>query len=209
MPPLPAERRPALFLDRDGVLNEEVDYLHDPAKLIMIGGVAPVLADCNRAGVPVLVVTNQAGIGRGYYQVDAFWRVAHAIEAALAGEGARIDGWYFCPHRPDDDCACRKPRPGLLAAAAAERGLDLARSVFVGDKISDLEAGRNAGTRTLLVRTGYGRADERCLIAEGRESLFDACVDSLGEARAWLSEAFRPPLPHSSYPLSPVRGGEG
>ena len=185
---LPAELRPALFLDRDGVLNEEVNYLHDPAVLVMIGGVAPVIADCNRAGVPVLAVTNQAGIGRGYYQVDAFWRVARAIDAGLAAEGARIDGWYFCPHRPDDDCACRKPRPGLLTAAAAEHGLDLTRSVFVGDKISDLEAGRNAGTRTLLVRTGYGRADERCLIAGGRAGLFDACVDSLADARAWLRD---------------------
>lgn len=185
-----AELRPALFLDRDGVLNEEVDYLHDPARLVMIAGSGAVIADCNRAGVPVLAVTNQAGIGRGYYDVEAFWRVAHAISAALAGEGAHIDGWYFCPHRPDDGCACRKPRPGMFAAAAAEHGIDLARSVFVGDKISDLEAGRNAGTRTLLVRTGYGRGDEQRLIAEGRASLFDACADSLADARdqmrAWL-----------------------
>jgi histidinol-phosphate phosphatase family protein len=166
------------------VLNQEVDYLHDPRDLVMIAGAGQVIADCNRRGVPVVVVSNQAGIGRGYYAAGSFSRIAEAISGLLAGEHARIDGWYHCPHRPDEGCPCRKPKPGLLQVAAAELNLDLAGSVLVGDKISDLEAGRAVGLRTVLVRTGYGRDEEQRLAAQGRSGLFDACRDSLVEAHA-------------------------
>jgi D-glycero-D-manno-heptose 1,7-bisphosphate phosphatase len=175
--------RQALFLDRDGVLNEEVNYLHDPRDLVMIPGVGAVVAACNRRGVVVVTVTNQAGIGRGLYDVDAFWNVNRAITRELARDGATIDGWYFCPHHPDAGCACRKPSPTMLHIASSQLGIDLERSVMVGDKITDLEAARAAGVRAVLVRTGHGRDDERRLLAAGRTALFDACRDSLADAR--------------------------
>jgi D-glycero-D-manno-heptose 1,7-bisphosphate phosphatase len=177
------EERPALFLDRDGVVNVEVNYLHRPRDLAMIPGGAGVIAECNRRGVPVLVVTNQAGIGRGLYGADAYASVNQAIAEELARDGARIDGWYCCPHLPGAGCACRKPEPGLLRTAAAEHALDLGRSVMVGDKVSDLGAARAVAARAILVRTGHGREEERRLLAEGRAAMFDACLDSLADAR--------------------------
>jgi len=186
-----ASLQPGLLLDRDGVINEECEYLHDPKDLVVIAGVAEAIAAINRRRVPVVVVTNQAGIGRGMYGVDAYHAVNRAIEAILAkagAHGAHIDGWYFCPHLPDADCPCRKPRPGMLLAAAKDLDLDLGRSVLVGDKVSDLEAARAAGCRTVLVRTGYGRAVEVELGAAQRLSLADLVSDSLLTALPFLEQ---------------------
>lgn len=188
------EDRPALFLDRDGVLNVEVDYLHDPRDLIMIPGGAAVIAECNRRGVPVVVVTNQAGIGRGLYDGAACASVNRAIAEELARAGATVDGWYFCPHVPDAGCACRKPRPGMLRAAAEALAIDLGRSVLVGDKTSDLEAARAVAARAVLVRTGHGREAERRLLAEGHAALFDACRDSLADAGDTILDLLAGPL---------------
>jgi len=185
--------RPLLLLDRDGVINEEVHRLHAARDLVMIPGVAPAIAAVNAAGVPVVVVSNQAGIGLGLYGEADLVAVTRAIEASLAAAGARVDGWYHCPHVPADGCACRKPRPGMLLAAAAAHGADLARSVFVGDKESDLGAARAAGCRAVLVRTGYGRACERDLLGRGVAAPFDGCWDSLPAALPhllpWLGAA--------------------
>lgn len=177
--------RPGLFLDRDGVINQECHYLHDPTDLVMIPGVAEAIAAINRRAVPVVVVTNQAGIGRGYYDVPAYQSVNRAISEILAASGAHVDAWYFCPHRPDAGCSCRKPLPGMLLSAAQDCSIDLSRSVLVGDKTSDLQAARAAGTRTVLVRTGYGREVESELIAQ-RSTLADHVCDSLGEAVPYL-----------------------
>jgi D-glycero-D-manno-heptose 1,7-bisphosphate phosphatase len=188
---------PGLLLDRDGVLNVEVDHLHEPARVELIPGAAAVVAAMNRRGVPVAVVSNQAGIGRGLYGEVEYAAVTARLAMLLAAHGARLDATFHCPHHPEHGlgayrrvCDCRKPRPGLLLRAAQELGLDLARSVMVGDKISDLEAGRAAGCRTILVRTGYGAAEEAQLQALGRTELWDAVHDSLAAAgsdlAAWL-----------------------
>ena len=154
---------PALFLDRDGTLNEEVGYLCRPEDVVLFPGAARALARLNALGVPVLVVTNQAGIGRGMYGWDAFRAVSARIDQLLAEEGARLDGTYAAPHHPrgvagyrHPDHPDRKPNPGMLLRAAREHGIDLSRSWMVGDKALDLEAGRRAGCRVALVRTGYG-----------------------------------------------------
>jgi len=153
----------AVFLDRDGTVVEEVGYLHDPQQVVLIGGAAEAIRLLNKAAVPVVLVVNQAGIGRGYYTEDQMWETQRALEAQLAAAGSRLDGFYFCPHHPDSSCGCRKPKPGMLLRAAVELGIDLRRSFVVGDKLSDLQSGRRAGCRDVLVETGYGQeAQEAC-----------------------------------------------
>jgi D-glycero-D-manno-heptose 1,7-bisphosphate phosphatase len=155
--------RPAVFLDRDGTLIEEVNYLAHPDQVRLLPGAAEAVARLNGLGIPVVVVTNQAGVARGYFPASRVAEVHARLDALLRADGARIDGYYVCPHHPTAgvgayriDCACRKPSPGLLRRAAAELGLDLGRSCMIGDKGSDLEAGARAGCRPVLVRTGYG-----------------------------------------------------
>lgn len=155
----------AVFLDRDGTLNEEVDYLHDPEDLALIAGAAKAVASLNARGIPVIVVTNQSGIGRGYYGFEEFNQVTARMAEALAQEGAHVDAVYVAPHHEKGQGAFahpdhpeRKPNAGMLTRAAEEHALDLSRSWMIGDKESDLEAGRRAGCRVALVRTGYGKA---------------------------------------------------
>ena len=181
------------------MINEECEYLRDPKELVMIPGVAETIAAINRRRHPVVVVTNQSGIGRGMYGVDAYHAVNRAMAAMLAKDGAHIDAWYFCPHLPDADCTCRKPRPGMLLAAARDFELDLAGSVLVGDKVSDLEAARAVGARTLLVRTGYGREVEAQLAAGQHAHLADRVCDSLLAALPYLERTLStiPPAPES------------
>jgi D-glycero-D-manno-heptose 1,7-bisphosphate phosphatase len=185
--------RRCVFLDRDGVINEEVDYLHEPDRVVLVAGVADAIAALTRAGLAVVVVTNQAGIARGMYTERELAAVTARVGELLGQAGARLDGTYFCPHHPDAGlgayriaCRCRKPAPGMLEQAAAELGLDLARSAIVGDKATDLEAGRAAGCAAVLVRTGYGAREEAQLAAAGRAGLADAVFDSLAGAAPWL-----------------------
>lgn len=155
--------RPAVFIDRDGTLTEEVGYVNHPARLRLLPRSAEAVRRLNAAGVPAVVVTNQAGIARGYFGEKVLEATNDALVRLLADAGARLDGLYVCPHHPTEgeppwraDCDCRKPRPGLLTRAAADLDLDLARSTMVGDKASDLVPGRAVGARTVLVLTGYG-----------------------------------------------------
>ena len=175
--------RRCAFLDRDGVINEEVEYLHDPARLVLLRGVAETIAALDRAGVPVVVVTNQSGIGRGMYAETDLAAVSARLVELLGASGAELAGSYFCPHLPDAACRCRKPLPGMLEDAARDLGLDLARSVIVGDKATDLAAGRAVGCATVLVRTGYGAEEEAAARAAG---LVDQAFDSLADAQPWL-----------------------
>lgn len=155
--------RPAVFVDRDGTLNEEVDYLSDPDHLALIPGAGEAVARLNARGIPVVVVTNQSGIGRGRFTWADFDAVMARMADLLAAAGARTDGVYVAPHHEAGqgeyavaDHPDRKPNPGMLQRAAEDHGLDLERSWMIGDKAIDLEAGRRAGCRTVLVRTGYG-----------------------------------------------------
>jgi len=160
--------RPGLFLDRDGVLLEDPGYLCRPADARPIAGGAEAILAANRRGVAVVVVTNQSGIGRGYYDWDAFAATQARLEAILAAQGARIDMTIACPHHPDGEGAyrhpahpCRKPRPGMVLRGLDRLALDRQRSWIVGDRVRDLEAGRRAGlSGGLHVATGDG-AKER------------------------------------------------
>jgi D-glycero-D-manno-heptose 1,7-bisphosphate phosphatase len=156
--------REAVFLDRDGTLIEEVNYLSAPEQVRLISGAADAVRRLNDAGLLVVVVTNQAGVARGYFPESRVAEVHAHLSALLAECGAKIDAYFYCPHHPTEGigayrvaCECRKPRPGLLLTAARELGIDLSRSWMIGDKLCDASAGEAAGCRTLLVRTGHGR----------------------------------------------------
>lgn len=162
----PVITRPAVFIDRDGTLTEEVGYVNHPSRLRLLPRSAEAIRRLNRAGVAAVVVTNQAGLARGYFTEHVLEAVGADLLAQLAGAGARLDGIYVCPHHPTEGaapyrvlCECRKPKPGLLVRAADELQLDLTRSVMVGDKASDLAVAPKVGARSVLVLTGYGRGE--------------------------------------------------
>lgn len=152
----------AFFLDRDGVLIVDKNYLSDPAEVELFPDAAEALRLIREHGYMIIVVSNQSGIARGYFDFDDLMEVEQRIDELLLDEGVSIDAWYYCPHyagkncNPEYafECDCRKPEPGMLLAAAKECGIDLSQSVMIGDKLSDLEAGRKAGCKALaLIRT--------------------------------------------------------
>jgi D-glycero-D-manno-heptose 1,7-bisphosphate phosphatase len=160
----------AVFLDRDGTINEEVNYLGDPAQLKLTPGAAKAIYQLNSHNIPVIVVTNQAGIARGYFNEAQMHLVHQALDLMLAPYNAKIDAYYFCPHHPTAGigdyktiCSCRKPEPGMLHQAAQDLHIDLSKSYLVGDKLTDIQAGNRAGCQTILVETGYGKTEsENC-----------------------------------------------
>jgi D-glycero-D-manno-heptose 1,7-bisphosphate phosphatase len=153
------DRRPAVFLDRDGTIVEEVGYLNHLSRLQVYPFAAAAIRRLNDAFLPVIVVTNQSGVGRGYFPESLVQEVHDVLGNQLLSSGARLDGVYYCPHSSADNCGCRKPRLGLLQRAAQEHSLDLSRSFIVGDRYIDLELAANAGARAVLVRTGYGQGE--------------------------------------------------
>ena len=152
-----------VFLDRDGTLNEEVNYLHRPEDMHLLAGVPEALRRLKEAGFKLVVVTNQAGVARGYYTEDDVKELHRYMNELLAGQGVKIDAFYYCPHHPEHGigkykvrCHCRKPETGMFEMAEQDFVVDKASSWMIGDKLIDMEAGRNYGVRTVLVGTGYG-----------------------------------------------------
>lgn len=148
-------------MDRDGTLIEDVGYPSDPSDVALLSGVAPALLALQDAGFQLVVTSNQSGIGRGLLTPEQAERVHRRVVEMLAAQGIVMDGWYYCPHRPDEGCHCRKPAPGLILRAADDLVIDLARSYMVGDKESDMEAGRRAGCESILfdaTRGGWASA---------------------------------------------------
>jgi D-glycero-D-manno-heptose 1,7-bisphosphate phosphatase len=186
-----ASGRPAVFLDRDGTLIEEVGYLERIERLEFFPYSVDAVRLLNRIHYAVVVVTNQAGVARGMFD-EAFVNEVHRrIAAVLEAGGAHVDGFYYCPHHPDGSvaeyrraCDCRKPQPGLLSKAATDLRLDLTRSIVVGDRWHDLEAGGAVDARGILVRTGYGREQERLPPPAGVRPA--AVVDNLIAATSWI-----------------------
>jgi D-glycero-D-manno-heptose 1,7-bisphosphate phosphatase len=182
--------KPAVFLDRDGTIIEDVGYLATLDRVAFYPWTVDTIRMLNRAGLPVVLVSNQSGIARGLFD-EAFVAATHRrLEARLAAGGARVDAYYYCPHHPDGrvaaytrTCDCRKPGRGMIDRAAADLGLDPARSFVVGDKWSDVQLGRAVGARAILVRTGTGAAEEP-RPPDGVTA--DAVVDNLAAAAAWI-----------------------
>ena len=175
---MPAARRPAVFLDRDGTLIHDRHYLSDPAGVELLPGAGEAVARLNRAGLFVVLVTNQSGIGRGRFGEDEYRAVHARLAALLAERGARLDADYHCPLAPDapDPDGMRKPGTGMFLRAAREHGLDPAASWYVGDRARDVAPARALGGRAVLVRSAQTEAD-----AAGADGSIPA-VDSLAEA---------------------------
>jgi D-glycero-D-manno-heptose 1,7-bisphosphate phosphatase len=151
--------RPAVFLDRDGTICEEVGYLNHISRLMIFPWAAAAIRRLNEAGVPVIVVTNQSGVARGLFSECLVQEVHRTMSENLAASGARVDAYYYCTHILADQCDCRKPLPGLLHRAAREHGVDLARSFVVGDRYADVAMAHSVGGRGVLVLSGYGRGE--------------------------------------------------
>ncbi|MBC7963697.1 MAG: D-glycero-beta-D-manno-heptose 1,7-bisphosphate 7-phosphatase [Steroidobacteraceae bacterium] len=182
----------AVFLDRDGTINVEKEYLYRIADFEFISRAADAVRLLNEAGFLVVVVTNQSGVARGYYTEEDVENLHRHIDRELEKTGARVDVWLYCPHHPDGrgsyglPCNCRKPLPGMLKEAAQRFDIDLKTSIMIGDKLADVSAGQAAGCRTILVRTGYG-ADQECHLPEAT-----AVFDNLLEAVESLSREINP-----------------
>jgi len=170
---------PAVFLDRDGTINREVHHLSDPDQLELLPGAAEGLRSLYGAGCPLIVVSNQSPIGRGLFTEERLREINGRLAEMLAAEDVRIAGWYWCPHAPWEGCSCRKPAPGLFLKAREEMGVILETSWVVGDRLSDLRAGRQVGARTILVETGYGETE---YALPDRPACVDSFVPTLREA---------------------------
>ncbi len=186
MNPQTSRRRFAL-LDRDGTILIEKHYLSDPDGVELIDGAAAGLRKLAELGVGLVVVTNQSAVGRGFFDIDRLDEIHARMTDQLAAQGVSLDGIFFCPHRPDEGCVCRKPRTGMVERAAAQLRFDARECFVIGDSAGDLDLGRNLGATTFLVRTGYGAETE----AAGRAPA-DYVVKGLGEAADRIEELLAP-----------------
>jgi D-glycero-D-manno-heptose 1,7-bisphosphate phosphatase len=159
-------KRRAVFMDRDGTISEEVGYVNHPSRYRVFPYAAEAVRILNEAGWLAILVTNQAGVARGYFTEEMIKAVHGVLEEELSGAGARLDAIYYCAHHPSVgeppyrfDCDCRKPRPGLIQRAAADFDIDLNESWMIGDRYSDIELAHNAGVRSAFVLSGYGRGE--------------------------------------------------
>jgi D,D-heptose 1,7-bisphosphate phosphatase len=158
------KKNTAVFLDRDGTINEEVGYLDSLDKFKVIPSAYEAIRLINESGMKAVVISNQAGVARGLFTED-FVKITHEhLQTALRKKGAYIDNFYYCPHHPTEgiesyrkDCNCRKPAPGMLLRAAQDLNIDLTKSYLVGDRFRDMEAAKKAGVKRVLVKTGYGQ----------------------------------------------------
>ena len=164
-----------VLIDRDGTINVEKHYLSDPDQVELYPGVAAAIRRLNQLDLGVVVITNQSGVARGYFDLARLEQIHTRLYALLESEGAAIDGIYICPHGPDDDCDCRKPLPGMVDQAVADHHFDPARAFMIGDKEVDVELGQAVGAETFLVRTGHGAK-----FVEGTKA--DHVVDDLAAA---------------------------
>jgi D-glycero-D-manno-heptose 1,7-bisphosphate phosphatase len=177
--------QPAVFLDRDGTINEEMGYINHLSRFKLLPQAVPAIRRLNAAGLKVVVVTNQSGAARGYFPASLVDEIHTHLIRLLAAGGAHLDGIYTCLHGPDDDCACRKPQPTLMTQAARDLNLDLSRSYAVGDRYRDIETAANAGVKGILVLTGYGRGEYEYLRAAQKVEPVHVAGDLL-EAVEWI-----------------------
>jgi histidinol-phosphate phosphatase family protein len=172
----------AVFLDRDGTVNVEVDYLSRPEQLALLPGAGQAIGRLNRLGLKVVLVTNQSAVARGYLTEEELNQIHKLLRQMLAEHGAHLDGLYYCLEMPDSGSACRKPEIGMMEQAAQDLDIDLVRSYVVGDMASDVEMGRRAGAKVILVLTGYGEQAR----TQGVQA--DFVARDLPEAVRWIED---------------------
>lgn len=188
-------RRAAVFLDRDGTINEEVDFVRTPDELVLIPGAGDAVRRINKAGLVTCVISNQSGVARGFYTEADLAGIHAKFERDLAVAGGRIDRIYYCPHHPtrgvppyDVVCECRKPAPGMLRQGAREFDVDLTRSFVVGDRDVDIQVARSVGAYAVLVLTGYGRKTREEIA--GTDTVPDYVASDLPEAVTHILQAY-------------------
>lgn len=182
-----------VFLDRDGTLNKEVHYLHKKSDLLILPGVPEALKLLKDAGCKLVVVTNQAGVARGYYREEDVEMLHAYMNQILSPLGGGIDAFYYCPHHPEHgqgiykkECHCRKPNTGMFEKAEERFAVDKEHSFMIGDKLLDVEAGKHYGVASILVGTGYGNEIHQRDEAEGRVPVYDYYAEDLLEAARWI-----------------------
>jgi histidinol-phosphate phosphatase family protein len=176
----------AVFLDRDGTINEEVNYLSKKEQVEILPKVPEAIKLLNENDFLVIIISNQSGVARGYFTTDTLNEINDHLIGELSEKGAEIDGLFICPHHPDSDCDCRKPRTGLLKNAALKFNIDLLSSYIIGDKYTDLKTGFNAGCKTILVLTGYGKEENEKKGSWDFEP--DIVAEDLFQAAKWIIE---------------------
>jgi D-glycero-D-manno-heptose 1,7-bisphosphate phosphatase len=187
-------KRRAVFIDRDGTISEEVGYINHLSRFRLFPYAASAVKHLNENGWLAIVITNQAGVARGYFSEDTIQKVHAAMTNQLAGNDARLDAIYYCAHHPSVgnppyrlDCDCRKPKPGLISRAALDFDIDLEESWMVGDRYSDIELARNAGVKSMFVLSGYGRGEWEHQRADWKEQPDVVAEDLLEAVRVIVS----------------------
>jgi D-glycero-D-manno-heptose 1,7-bisphosphate phosphatase len=185
-------KKPAVFLDRDGTINEQMGYINHVSRFVMLPGAGPAIRRLNEAGILAILVSNQSGVARGYFPIELVNTVHAALAQRLAQDGAFLDGVFFCPHHPQGQipayrkvCDCRKPRTGMIQQACAQLPVDRSRSYVVGDRCSDLQLARRADMKGILVRTGYGEGD-LAYVLPGLSITPDFVAADLAQAVEWI-----------------------
>jgi D,D-heptose 1,7-bisphosphate phosphatase len=180
----------AVFLDRDGTIVEDIGYLNNPQQIQFIPGSIEAIKKLNEAGYKVVVITNQAGVARGLITEDMLQTIDKTLHKFILNGGAHLDGVYYCPHHPEhgvhpykQECECRKPHPGLIKRAHRDLNIDLSQSFMVGDKATDIQAGKRAGTKSILVESGRGLGEKARLKQKP-----DYIAKNLLQAVDWLLE---------------------
>jgi len=177
---VPTKMQPAVFLDRDGVINKEIHFLHEPEKFEFLPEVIDAVKQIQNMHYRIVIVTNQGGIGLGYFTKEDFFKVNSKMLGEFSKNGINIDKIYFCPHSKSEKCNCRKPKTGMFDRAKKELNIDMKKSFTIGDMNSDIEAGKAAGTKTILVETGHGKSEKK-----GNP---DKIANNLQNAIAWIKQ---------------------
>ena len=177
----------AVFLDRDGTINEQMGYINHISRFKLLPKVAEAIRMLNENDYLVVVVTNQSGPARGYFPIELVHEVNRHMQRLLKNEGANVDAVYFCPHLPEDGCNCRKPKTGMIEMACRDMEIDLSRSYVVGDMCDDIELAKNAGIKGIMVKTGYGLGEIEYRLPK-KNIKPDYIADDLFSAVTWILE---------------------
>ncbi len=194
------KENPAVFLDRDGTIIEEVGYIDSPDKIQPIAGAEEAIKLFRDAGFKIIIVSNQSGVAHGYFDENTVMLINDRVAENFASNGANIDAFYFCPHHPDygdqnyrRNCDCRKPQPGMFLQAAEEHKIDLSKSIMIGDKFTDVQAGKNLNLYSILVLTGFGKEQFQKIKLNGLRPAPDFVAENVGDAALFIKRQFNRP----------------